>query len=636
MIWAPRSLLLLSFVLVPLISPTEVVAQNTYYVNGTDGNDTWNGLCEIWNGQSCGPKLTIQAGINASTDGDTVVIADGVYSGSGNRNMSFGGRAITVRSLSGPEGCIVDCQQLGRGFYFFSDETADSVLTGITIMNGLVEHRGGGIRCDTGSPTISNCRITGCEAGFRGGGIYCDDGSSPTLRNCMFLGNTVEYRGGGVSCDHSSDPILENCVIADNYADYNGSGVYLDHASRPIFVNCTITKNRGGGLGLHANNDSGVTIVNSIIWGNESAAMVVATEPLAIVSYSDIAGGWIGVGNFSIDPLLVDPGKGDYHLSPSSPCISVGDDDTPFLPLEDFEGQLRIQHCRVDVGADETDYFLDCNENGTHDACDIAAGSVENCTDNGVPDSCEPDCNTNGVADSCDTAQGTSDDCNSNTIPDECEPDCNSNFVPDECDITSGFSQDCNLNAVPDECDPDCEGVGVPDDCRNPDVLGRGSRYLEILPQPLCSANPVLISLASPSHSCVEKFVDVADGWGVLVDSPVMRLPADWGIVRLSGIEIVPGALYDVRLGNGSADSDPVGVATNVFGDVDGDGIANLADAFLIVTCFQQGDPSLIPESDIAPCEPNHICNLEDVLWVVLAFQGVEYPYLCGPVCPTP
>ncbi|MCK4340606.1 MAG: hypothetical protein KAY37_02635 [Phycisphaerae bacterium] len=117
---------------------------------------------------------------------------------------------------------------------------------------------------------------------------------------------------------------------------------------------------------------------------------------------------------------------GDYHLASGSPCSNRGNDDTPTLPTHDFEGEPRIQQCRVDLGGDESPYYFDCNTNGVSDACDIAAGTSQDChgNGNGIPDECEPDCNSNGVADSCDIADGTSPDVNGNGIPDDCEAAC--------------------------------------------------------------------------------------------------------------------------------------------------------------------------------------------------------------------
>ena len=84
---------------------------------------------------------TIQAAIDASVDGDVVLVADGSYTGDGNRDMDFMGRAITVRSENGPDTCIIDIQGSAqdphRAFHFHSGETNASIVQGFTIQNGF-------------------------------------------------------------------------------------------------------------------------------------------------------------------------------------------------------------------------------------------------------------------------------------------------------------------------------------------------------------------------------------------------------------------------------------------------------------------------------------------------------------------
>ncbi|HPQ39618.1 MAG TPA: hypothetical protein PLV45_04530 [bacterium] len=133
--------------------------------------------------------VTIADAVGAAVDGDTVLIADGVYTGYGNRNIHFEGKAITVTSENGPGVCIIDCdaspQQNHRGFLFVDGETDTSVLSGVTIRNGYIAqgsmgNSGGGIFCDGASPVIDTCVIENNYAFFPVAGLNRPMGCRPS------------------------------------------------------------------------------------------------------------------------------------------------------------------------------------------------------------------------------------------------------------------------------------------------------------------------------------------------------------------------------------------------------------------------------------------------------------------------
>src|SRR5512145_532116 len=125
----------------------------------------------------------IQPAIQASVNGDTIVVRDGTYRGAQNRGLDFLGKAITLRSENGPVACIIDCEQAARAFYFHSGETAAARLEGLTIRNGRDSGHGGGVYCISASPTIVRCVFESNTAVSYGGAIYIQSGN-PTLEGC--------------------------------------------------------------------------------------------------------------------------------------------------------------------------------------------------------------------------------------------------------------------------------------------------------------------------------------------------------------------------------------------------------------------------------------------------------------------
>jgi parallel beta-helix repeat protein len=210
---------------------------------------------------------TIQQAIDVAVDGDTVIVADGTYTGEGNRDIDFLGKAFTLRSESGLENCIIDCNGNGRGFYFHNGEDANSVLDGFTITNGY-SPTSGAILCLHSSPVIRNCNISGNRSEFDSGGI-CFENSSAIITNCTISNNSAT-EGGGISCFQSS-VVITNCTISDNSAEDEGAGIYCYDGS-PTIANCTVTGNRAEGRAGGIYCDNGNLFISKSTVSNNSAA----------------------------------------------------------------------------------------------------------------------------------------------------------------------------------------------------------------------------------------------------------------------------------------------------------------------------------------------------------------------------
>ncbi|MEE9369934.1 MAG: S8 family serine peptidase, partial [Sedimentisphaerales bacterium] len=323
---------------------------------------------------------TIQQAIDNSWDGGTVWVADGTYTGEGNRDIDFKGAAITVRSENGPQNCIIDSNgtktESHRAFYFHSGENADSLLDGFTITNGYIRGSwyvgiGGAVLCMNNSrPTINNCIFIRNSARWDGGAIN-NLASSPTIKNCTFTENSVKKNDGGAINNENSSPTIENCTFTANSAyDWGGAVRNVDD-SNPKIINCTFTGNSSdnGGAMFYFSNCIPI-ITNCTFAGNRARnGNALATDTwwlrnkvqmtnciladggseirrldnsIITVTYSNVEGGYTGQGNINADPCFVDPGhwdtngtpqadddfwlEGDYHLLRTSPSVDAAND----------------------------------------------------------------------------------------------------------------------------------------------------------------------------------------------------------------------------------------------------------------------------------------------------------------------
>lgn len=321
-------------------------AQTTWHVDGPCGNDAWSGLSAICQAPD-GPKRTIQAGMNLAQTGDTVLVADGTYTGAGNKWLGFpGGQNFLLRAENGPQNCCIDLEDSGLAFFLVMDETPEAVVDGFRIIHGDSSAGGAFYIHHSSQVTIANCILENNHSYFDGGAILCDDDSSPTLINCVIRRNHTLGNGGGISFLSLGHLTLINCALQGNHAQVDGGGVFL-WGSRVDIINSTFVNNLAGGLGNGiASASEQASLVNSIVWGDAQEQIVDQTGDLTVM-FSDVRGGWPGTGNIDVDPRFVR--SGSIRLRQGSPCIDVGNNAAvPLFVTMDIFGSRRIMDGDLD------------------------------------------------------------------------------------------------------------------------------------------------------------------------------------------------------------------------------------------------------------------------------------------------
>ena len=288
---------------------------------------------------------TIQAGIDAAVDGDTVLVAPGVYA----ETITPLSGSVSIIAAEGPTVTSLEGVDLPSGCGF------SGIVRGFSVSNPSDR----AVTVEEGnSPTFESCVFRDNSSEEQGGAIYVD-GSQVRIIGCEFHGNFSAGGGGAVHMEYADGSEVSHNLAYDNVATGQGGGFMRAYQCNGlIFQNNTVVGNSPSGAEIYGG--SGIDVRNNIIAFNLiDYGLRLDGGAVAAVEYNDlfgnpagdITGGAPGIGCISSDPLFTNIDGGDYSLQPNSPCVNAGDpgpayvdpDGTRcdmgaiFFPLVDFE-----------------------------------------------------------------------------------------------------------------------------------------------------------------------------------------------------------------------------------------------------------------------------------------------------------
>ena len=153
-----------------------------------------NAVADTW---YVSPGESIQAAINASQNGDTILIAAGTYYETG---INPNGKAITISGETNGKGLpavTIDGQASGSIVVCAYAETEATVFENLIITNGNAP-TGGGMYIEFSNPTLTNCTFISNNSSSQGGAIY-NTYNNPTITNCRFTDNNSDDSGGAIT-----------------------------------------------------------------------------------------------------------------------------------------------------------------------------------------------------------------------------------------------------------------------------------------------------------------------------------------------------------------------------------------------------------------------------------------------------
>ncbi|MFA5246167.1 MAG: hypothetical protein WC380_12770, partial [Pedobacter sp.] len=191
---------------------------------------------------------TIQLAINASSNGDIILVSSGTYG-----PISLGNKGLTIQGIQFSN-VIIDGNETQRCVTLSQYSASPTYLRNMTITDGYAYSKGGGIYSPNERElNIEQCVIQNCtvlyDVNYGGGGIYCNGALELTeceINNC----STSAGSGGGIYMNSGSLSI-ESTEITYCESYLAGGGIFLIGSSTIGMVDCLVdhcTSGSGGGI----------------------------------------------------------------------------------------------------------------------------------------------------------------------------------------------------------------------------------------------------------------------------------------------------------------------------------------------------------------------------------------------------
>ncbi len=284
----------------------------------------------------------------------------GYAQGSVGQASSKGGAVHVLNTLAHLHNCRLSNNKADvKGAAIYANNATNIQILENNLTNNTCYGDGGGIFIEYSSnPNVSNNVIKNNVAD-NGAGVHFVYASGTIESNNIHHNTATSSNGAGILCDHASPTIQGNIINHNTSSGSSGTGIYCHHYSSPTLLYNEICWNNY--TGIYCGDNSSPQIDNNTIFGNNSHAIRtylnsnpfgrnnIATGNLyafyvsfgcsLYMTYSDIQGGWTGVGNINLQPCFVNVYSDNFGLMPYSPCIDAG---SPHAPL-DPDGTIADQ-----------------------------------------------------------------------------------------------------------------------------------------------------------------------------------------------------------------------------------------------------------------------------------------------------